>query len=97
VKIVKNERDPPLFTSKQLIKAVLTVILVYFSSIKVVLFATFRYILYHCFTDDLKQMFEKAGLVEKQNLIDRRLQVNRGRQLKMYRVWIQCKYSKPIS
>lgn len=45
--------------------------------------------------DDLKQMFEKAGLVEKQNLIDRRLQVNRGRQLKMYRVWIQCKYSKP--
>ncbi|XP_041366113.1 tRNA N(3)-methylcytidine methyltransferase METTL2-like isoform X2 [Gigantopelta aegis] len=45
--------------------------------------------------DELKSMFEKAGLVEVQNLIDRRLQVNRGKQLKMYRVWIQCKYKKP--
>lgn len=45
--------------------------------------------------DELKKMFEQAGLVEKENLIDRRLQVNRGRQLKMYRVWIQCKFTKP--
>ncbi|KAK3762470.1 hypothetical protein RRG08_009858 [Elysia crispata] len=44
--------------------------------------------------EELRKMFEKAGLVEKENLIDRRLQVNRGRQLKMYRVWIQCKYMK---
>ena len=44
---------------------------------------------------ELKEMFENAGLQEKENLIDRRLQVNRGRQLKMYRVWIQCKYVKP--
>ena len=46
--------------------------------------------------EELRDMMIKAGLVEKQNLIDRRLQVNRGRQLKMYRVWIQCKYQKPL-
>lgn len=46
--------------------------------------------------EELREMMLKAGLVKKQNLIDRRLQVNRGRQLKMYRVWIQCKYQKPI-
>ncbi|XP_070565417.1 tRNA N(3)-cytidine methyltransferase METTL2-like [Ptychodera flava] len=46
--------------------------------------------------DELGTMFTSAGLVEEQNSIDRRLQVNRGRQLTMYRVWIQCKFRKPI-
>ncbi|XP_068743963.1 tRNA N(3)-methylcytidine methyltransferase METTL2-like isoform X1 [Montipora capricornis] len=45
--------------------------------------------------DDLTRMFQAAGLLEEQNYVDRRLQVNRGRQLKMYRVWIQCKFRKP--
>ena len=44
-----------------------------------------------------KDLFvDGAGLEEVETKVDRRLQVNRGRQIKMYRVWLRAKYRKPV-
>ncbi|KAK4873848.1 hypothetical protein RN001_013208 [Aquatica leii] len=45
--------------------------------------------------DEIKSLFESVGFVKEEVHVDRRLQVNRGKLLKMYRVWIQAKYRKP--
>jgi len=44
--------------------------------------------------DELDSLFQKCGLVKQQNMIDRRLQINRSKQIKMYRIWIQAIYVK---
>ncbi|XP_075528531.1 methyltransferase-like protein isoform X1 [Dermacentor variabilis] len=44
--------------------------------------------------DELTKMFAKSGFEEEQNHLDRRLQVNRGKLLRMYRVWIQARFRR---
>lgn len=44
--------------------------------------------------DEIRNLFDQSRFVEEENRTDKRLQVNRGRLLKMYRVWIQAKYKK---
>uniref|UniRef100_A0A8V0ZQ75 tRNA N(3)-cytidine methyltransferase n=3 Tax=Gallus gallus TaxID=9031 RepID=A0A8V0ZQ75_CHICK len=46
--------------------------------------------------EEVQSMFTLAGLTEIQNLVDRRLQVNRKKKVKMQRVWVQGKFQKPL-
>ena len=47
--------------------------------------------------DELTQMVERqVGLQVEQSAVDNRLLVNRAKKVKMYRVWVQCKWRKPI-
>ncbi len=45
--------------------------------------------------EEVATMFQNSGYQVIQNICDRRLQVNRRKQLKMYRIWIQGKFQKP--
>ncbi|GCB60794.1 hypothetical protein scyTo_0009235, partial [Scyliorhinus torazame] len=45
--------------------------------------------------EEIANIFISAGLKEVQNLMDRRLQVNRKKRIAMHRIWVQCKYQKP--
>lgn len=47
--------------------------------------------------DDVKDLFCSKDFGLEQLKVDRRLQVNRATQQKMYRVWIQCKFRKTSS
>lgn len=47
-------------------------------------------------SDELQMIFEKEGFKTVENSVDRRLLVNRKRKVKMYRVWLQAKFMRPI-
>lgn len=45
--------------------------------------------------EEVAELMEGAGLVKELLHVEQHLQVNRGKQLTMYRVWIMAKYCKP--
>lgn len=46
-------------------------------------------------SDELHQFFIEVGLEKIQNIMEKRLVVNRAKKITMYRRWLQCKYLKP--
>lgn len=49
---------------------------------------------YFFLEDEVERLFLDEGFEKQSLIVDRRLQVNRGKQLKMYRVWVQGKFRK---
>lgn len=45
--------------------------------------------------EELHHLFTSCGFQKEEMFVDRRLQVNRGKKLQMFRIWIQAKYRKP--
>lgn len=46
-------------------------------------------------TEELHEFFTQVGLERIQNIMEKRLVVNRAKKITMYRRWVQCKYLKP--
>lgn len=59
-------------------------------------FVTVDYVIVLIIVEEIEQLLCCVGLVKMQLITDKRLQVNRGKQIKMYRVWIQAKFIKPL-
>ena len=45
--------------------------------------------------EEVDGLFTGQGFLKQELHVDRRLQVNRGKKIRMFRVWIQAKYKKP--